>query len=437
VAKSEAARIVPPREEAPPRRKKNPAHKHTYEVTTLAPNPMISKGRLTDVITYLSTDAWEGVLQYDAFAGHPLAVDPPIALRAEQGTLAQSDATSVRALLEHQGIAVGKDLAFDALEAVCYANKFDPLKEHILALPPGDPKILEGLAARLFGATEHIEEVFFRKFLMGSIARALVPGCKFDEMLILSGEGGARKSTFAEVLCQEIAWFCDALPALDTDNVIRQLQGKWIVEVAELAATKRSDIETQKAFTSRRSDRFTQKYERHAEDHPRRCVFLGTTNDQEILFDTNGNRRYWCIEVRLAEIPIDWFREHRDQILAAARDLYLSGEPLYLSPEEKVLAREQTHQFEVSDTWTEKLAEYCAGKDEVKVSRALAFLGVPIERQGVAEQRRVGGCLRMLGCSRKVNRGTQGTRLRVWVPPDELRAAKPSGAVVAFDRQPG
>lgn len=433
---SKRATAPAPSLEAPakPRRTKTPGHAYAYEVTALAPSPMISKGRITDVITYLSSGEWAGVLQYDEFAGHPLAVDPPIALRAENGALSQSDATSVRALLEHEGIAVGKDMVYDALEAVCYAHRFDPLREWIMSLPPGDPKIFDGLACRLFGSQSEIQEVYLRHWFMGVAARALVPGILFQEMLILTGAQGVRKSTFARSIVPHEAWFCDALPALESDNVIRQLHGKLIVEVAELVATKRSDIETQKAFTSRSVDRYTQKYERHAEDHPRRCVFIGTTNEEEILRDPTGNRRYWCIEV-LREIPIDWFLEHRDQIIAAARDLFLAGEPLHLSPEERALAAEQTERFEValeaSDTWTERIAEYCAGKEEVAVSRVLNFLGVPIERQGVSEQRRVGACLRSLGLKRELRR-IKSRRARVWIVPEDLRRETPSPEVLKF-----
>ncbi len=428
---------APPPSDAPKkaRRTKTPGHQYTYEVTSLAPSPMISKGRITDVITYLSSGEWEGVLQYDEFAGHPLAVDPPIAMRAESGALAQSDATSVRALLEHEGISVGKDLVYDALEAVCYANKFDPLKEWIYSLPSGGPEIFNNLAYDLFGSRSEIQEVYLKHWFMGVAARALVPGITFQEMLILTGAQGVRKSTFARSIVPNASWFCDGLPALESDNVIRQLHGKLIVEVAELVATKRSDIETQKAFTSRSVDRYTQKYERHAEDHPRRCAFIGTTNEEEILRDPTGNRRYWCIEV-LKEIPIEWFLERRDLILGAARDLFLAGEPLHLSPEERLLAEEQTARFEValeaSDTWTERLAEYAAGKQEVLVSKALQFLGVPTERQGVSEQRRVGLCLRALGLKREVRRTHLGHRSRIWLVPEALQKEQPSLEVRNF-----
>ncbi|MBQ2421558.1 MAG: hypothetical protein II285_01100, partial [Flavobacteriales bacterium] len=55
--------------------------------------------------------------------------------------------------------------------------------------------------------------------------------------------------------------------------------GMWIVELAELQATKRSkDVETIKAFITSRIDTYRVPYGRRTEQRPRMCVLCGTSN---------------------------------------------------------------------------------------------------------------------------------------------------------------
>ncbi|MDK7829801.1 VapE domain-containing protein, partial [Enterococcus faecalis] len=75
------------------------------------------------------------------------------------------------------------------------------------------------------------------------------------------------------------------------------LQGVWIMEMGELSATKKADIEATKHFISKQEDIFRVAYGRHKSYFKRRCVFWGTTNDNEFLRDKTGNRRFWPVDV--------------------------------------------------------------------------------------------------------------------------------------------
>lgn len=39
-------------------------------------------------------------------------------------------------------------------------------------------------------------------------------------------------------------------------------------------------------------------------DVPRQCVFAGTTNQEEYLRDSAGNRRYWPMTCRKVELEV-------------------------------------------------------------------------------------------------------------------------------------
>ena len=103
----------------------------------------------------------------------------------------------------------------------------------------------------------------------------------------------------------------------------------WLVELAELAALRRSEIEATKAFITRRVDRYRPHYGRHAIEMPRQCVFVATTNEATYLRDPTGNRRFW--PVRVTKTDIDALARDRGKLWGEAVNLYRQGGSWYLT----------------------------------------------------------------------------------------------------------
>ncbi len=135
-----------------------------------------------------------------------------------------------------------------------------------------------------------------RKAFTAAVTRAMVPGSKYDNMLILIGAQGTCKSSTLSIMGKP--WFTDSLLTFNGKDSMEVLQGEWIVEIAELQAFSNTDINKIKQFISSPSDRYRGAYGRYAADHPRRCVFFGTTNTVEFLRDpTGGGGSGQCISV--------------------------------------------------------------------------------------------------------------------------------------------
>jgi predicted P-loop ATPase len=123
-------------------------------------------------------------------------------------------------------------------------------------------------------------------------------------------------------------WFTDEIADLGSKDAAIQLAGVWGVEMAELDAMKSGDVSRIKAFISRTHDRYRPPYGRVAVDHPRQCVFCGTVNEDEYLRDPTGERRFWPVKCRKADVP--GTGAVREQLWAEAVTRYRNGEKWYL-----------------------------------------------------------------------------------------------------------
>lgn len=240
----------------------------------------------------------------------------------------------------------------DALALECERNSWHPVKDYLRGLSwDGEPRI-ERLLIDYFGAedTLYTREVI-KLWLVGAVARIFRPGCKFDYVPVLvDPQQGTFKSTFFKYLGVE--WFSDSFTTVQGKEAFEQLQGAWIIEIGELSAMKKSEVETVKHFISKQVDQFRPAYARGIELFPRQCVLAGTTNNKDFLRDPSGNRRFLPVDVesaRRTKNVTDHLKDEVAQIWAEAVQLYNDGTPLYLSSEVELMARVQQELHSESD----------------------------------------------------------------------------------------
>ena len=221
-----------------------------------------------------------------------------------------------------------------ALDIHSTKNKFNLVQDYIKALEwDGTPR-LDTLFIDYLGAEDDAyTRAVCRKSFTAAVARAMVPGCKFDNMLILCGRQGLGKSTLLDKMSR--GWFNDSIRTFEGKEASELLPGVWIVEVAELDAFRKTDVSRIKQFLSLRADRYRAAYGRNMSEFPRRCVFFGTCNQMEFLQDTTGNRRFWPVDVGInnpaKRVWKDLTDEVIDQIWAEAKMRWQIGENLFLS----------------------------------------------------------------------------------------------------------
>ena len=222
-----------------------------------------------------------------------------------------------------------------ALSLHSNAHAFNDVKDYLKGLQgkwDGVPR-LDSLFIDYLGAKDTAyNRAVTRKAFVAAVARAMTPGCKYDNMVILAGPQGIGKSTLLDKMSR--GWFNDSIRTFEGKEASELLQGVWLVEVSELDAFRRTDVSRIKQFLSLRADRFRAAYGRNVKELPRTCIFFGTTNTAEYLQDTTGNRRFWPIDTGEQRHTKSVWRDldpEIDQLWAEAYVRWQAGEPLYLS----------------------------------------------------------------------------------------------------------
>ena len=242
------------------------------------------------------------------------------------------DDAGLRNYIEKRYTIANVSKIVDAVALAMLKCSRHPVREYLEGLtwdgtPRADAIFIDYLGAE---DTEYTRTVT-RKALIGAVARVMQPGCKHDHILVLVGPQGCRKSTTLAKLGK--SWFSDSFYTVQGKEAYEQLQGFWLIEMGEMAATRKAELEQIKQFVSKQSDSYRAAYARRTQERPRQCAFFGTTNDDEFLRDATGGRRFWPVTVTdKGRETGDYFTpEIVDQVWAEIMVRYNAGEVWYLN----------------------------------------------------------------------------------------------------------
>ena len=230
-----------------------------------------------------------------------------------------------------------------ALDYVLINHKYNPVIEYLKGLKWDGEERCEKLFIDNLGAEDNeLNRKMTMKWMLAAVKRILVPGCKFDNMLVLQGGQGIGKSTMCERLSKG---FCSSLSLSEIGNkdIFQKLNKSWIAIVDELDSFNKKEMSAMKTFFSTSEDKAIRNaYERYAQDYKRHCVFIGTTNDTTFLRDSTSSneRRYWIIECLKTSMDSKVYDlmtpEYVDQLWAEAYHKYQENPNVYLDIEKEL-----------------------------------------------------------------------------------------------------
>ena len=362
------------------------------------------------------------LLAYDEMARAPVLLAPVPGTKNTETPhpLNDIDVGAIQNWIQRAAIRrLAKDIVHQASELRADQNRFHPVRRYLDALVwDGTPRLDKWLSYYLgverirkaAPSGEDYVDAIGRMFLISGVARIFDPGCQCDYMLVLEGTQGNLKSSACAILAGE--WFSDHLPDLHTSqkDVSQHLNGKWIVEIPELAALLKADESLIKSFITRRVERYRRSYGRRDVFESRQCVFIGTTNLEAYLRDPTGGRRFWPVKVGVIDLKA--LKTDRDQLWAEAVVRYRAGEKYWPDAkfEREQIQEQQEARFD-EDVWTDPIREHLKGQVQTTVMQMAVALGFTNEEVGTRDQRRISAILERFGWVRH-RTGKQ----RWWVP---------------------
>jgi len=307
---------------------------------------------------------------------------------------------------------IRKTTVDDAVTLYAYQNQRNCVLEWLESLKWDREPRVEQLFIRGFGAkrNEYMRAVG-RCFMTGVVARIYLPGCQLDNMPVLEGEQGIRKTSGLKILGGP--WYAECQESVSTKDFYLVLQGKMLVEISELSSFKKADMERINGIVTCRDDRYRAPYERRASDHPRSCAFAATTNSLEWNRDDTGARRFW--PVRCTAVDTDWLALEREQLFAEAVALYKAGRKWWDVPDTEAKLEQNARRAE--DTLASTIRLYLRARHQVTLNEVMRE-GLGLEKHQAYDKtlmNRATTALRHLGwLQHDVMAG--GERFRVWRP---------------------
>jgi len=206
-----------------------------------------------------------------------------------------------------------------------------------------------------------------------------------------------------------------------------RLHVAWILELPEIDNYfSIRNIENFKNLVTTRCDEVRYPYASLPSKLPRRFVLIGTTNRNQFLVDSTGNRRFVPLEIA-ANFLVPWQRlvTERDSMWAAAVKAYRDGATYEFDSGEIAAIAEYIQEFGDPDPWMDKVTQFINLREEVTAAQVLTeALDIDARQQSRRESRRVADVLQAMGwrrlvTSRKDKATGKSKSVRVWQRPKD------------------
>ena len=313
---------------------------------------------------------------------------------------------------------IGDNMIATAAKVVAVKNKYDSAQDWINSLEWDGISRVEKYFSQYMGASDSAYARAVAKYMFTAVVgRILEPGCQADMAPIFVGQQGVGKSSAISALLENQDTFTEiSLDEKDAD-ISRKLRGTLLAELPELRGLRKVDVESIKAFITRRKEKWVPKYAEFASEYQRRSIFVGTTNQDAFLGDSTGNRRFLPITVGEADILA--IKRDRLQLWSESAVIYANNNDEICWREAEALAKLELDQYEMKEPWHDLIAEWVIPLSDRDAPFTTAnilnnCLSIETKYHDRASEIKVQNVMKTLGY-KSIQKKIDKTRKSVWV----------------------
>ena len=373
--------------------------------------------KVKEILSNLRKNELTGAIEYDNPQGRTIELEGN-----------DLDLMTTKLACEH-GVFIPEQRIKSAIQYAAGKNKYCPIRRYLDSCSAGaiPHKDWDRIGEVFLGNKHQLATLAMQRMMIGAVARAYNPGCSMSWLPILVGAQGVGKSMFSRSLVPEKLFAEVSTPLETLMKEQYRLHVAWLLELPEIDHFFQSrNIENFKNLITTRCDEVRRPYASLPERLLRRFVMIGTTNRNQFLVDSTGNRRFVPLEIGSSFlIPWKQLSEERDSLWASAVQAYREGASYEFNSGEIAQIAEYIQEFGDPDPWMEKISHYVSLKEEVTAAEVLTkALDLDPRQQGRREARRVADVLQTLGwrrlnTSRKDPVTNKVKSVRLWIRPSD------------------
>lgn len=259
-----------------------------------------------------------------------------------------------------------------------FTPRHNPLHAYFENLPVANPINRPTIAALANTVKTEKQELFclsLTKWMVASIANTFnSDGCQNQMCLVLTGDQGAFKTTWLNLLCPPALFrylFCGKINLESKDTLIL-LGEKFIVNLDDqLRSLNKRDGETVKTLITQGTITVRRPYDALSSELPRIASFVGSVNGNNFLTDPTGSRRFLPFEASSIDLKTAQSLDI-NQAWAEAYQLFKEGYTYWFTAEETVSLFSNNEAFQEYTPEYELLLEYYEPVEDKE--RATVFL---------------------------------------------------------------
>ena len=334
-----------------------------------------------------------------------------------------------------------------------FSKQYNPFKEYFEGLRHEDSTgSIKELAGTLTLEEDNEGEratlfELLRRWMIGTVACSVSDREINENIFILIGEQGDGKTRWLRSLMPkaigETYRASLDIKVGDKDSQIKLTENLFL-ELDELVALRKNDIEQIKTLTSIDSINVRRPYDRYSSSYIRRASIYGCDNNEQIVQDMTGARRFFVFKVKACNYM------HTVDIDACWHEAYTAwkaGERYWLDKEEISQLNERNEQFQIQGSEEGLVIKYTSHPDEEKEAQEKYWLtttevalrinaashGLGMQLSNNIALKRLSNALKKHGYARKAKRvGGGSPRYRWFISVAESDSQAPNASNTPF-----